>query len=128
MQCSADVPQDTLNMRAGVPLCLLFAVLQGNDAQAQRVRQLLLESPTFEQGLVSMQDTWLDVLHSSEGATLLPLVSVGSEHMHHTCLEPGSMLATLLPGLIGTCVRHPPGTWLAPVPPGWYLCHTRLKP
>jgi hypothetical protein len=93
-------------MRAGIPLCLLLAMLQGDGVAAQHVRQLLLESPTFERGLLSMQDTWLDVLHSSEDAPFMPLVSVRAKHLRHACWSVVQCLQRCCWAVIGSRLPH----------------------
>jgi hypothetical protein len=81
------------DVSAGAPMHLLLVVLTGKDAHAERVRHLLLESPSFERGLVSMLDTWLDVLLRREDVSLAAghLDRAQSTHARNTvdtCLVP----------------------------------------
>jgi hypothetical protein len=83
-------PRNTCS--SGAPLQLLWVGMFGEDERAQRVRQLLLESPSFERGLLAMVDTWLDVLHMntsvriSIGTCFAAYCLVGM--LRHTCMAP----------------------------------------
>jgi hypothetical protein len=56
---------------AGAPLFLVEVGLRGKDERAEHVRQLLLESPYLEHGMMSALDSWLDVLHFSEDVRMV---------------------------------------------------------
>jgi hypothetical protein len=63
-------------------MLLLLLVLRCEGARAEHVRQLLLESASFERGLTSMVDTWQDVLRCGED------VSADAGHLRSTCMVP----------------------------------------
>jgi hypothetical protein len=69
-------------MRAGMPLRLLYMGLCNDDEVY--VEKLLLESPAFKHGLVSIQETWLDVMLCGGEVTLLLAPAP-----HYSCQVPG---------------------------------------
>jgi hypothetical protein len=99
----------TCNTCAGAPLYLLLVLLQGKDARAERVRQLLLDSPSFERGLMPMVDSWQDVLHCSATVSLMA-AGLKQGYLLRTSLATGWHLSDTLsaPGW------HLSDTWLAP--------------
>jgi hypothetical protein len=83
-------------------MLLLSMVLRGRGELADPVRQLLLDSPSFERGLLSMVDSWQDVLHcSDEVRTLLgttPARFNGNLLVCGTCVSNGMQPGWHLPG------------------------------